>query len=149
MMTSTQPDSAMTEELARQIEAAGFAKLSATGMTDPVIARKLRVTKDEIRAYRAYRGVKGDQKARREWMVDQLRVMSTKVSYYRSTSGEVARKLGTTAPTLTNILAIAGIPAPRKARREIIVDLHSDGYSRSTTVSVFGCSDQLVSKIAG
>lgn len=147
-MTSTQPTPAMTDELAQQIETAGFAKLAATGMTDPVIARKLRITKDEVRTYRAYRGVKGDQKARRKWMVDQLRTMSTQVSYYRSTSGEVARTLGTTAPTLTNVLAIAGIPAPRKARREIIVDLHSDGYSRSTIVSVFGCSDELVRNLS-
>ena len=134
----------MTEELAQQIEASGFARLAATGMTDPILAQRLRITKEELRAYRAYRGVKANLSARRGWMTNQLRVMSTQVSYYRSTSGQVARKIGTTAPTLNNILASTGIPAPRKARREIIMDLHGKGHSRRTIVNVFDCSDQLV-----
>jgi len=81
-------------------------------------------------------------------MKKQLRTMSTQVSYYRSTSSQVALKIGTTAPTLNKVLATTGIPAPGKARREIIVDLHTDGHSRSTIVSVFGCSDQLVRNLS-
>lgn len=148
-MTTTETTApAMTEELAQRIEAAGFAKLAATGMTDPILAQKLRVTKEELRAYRAHRGIKVDAKARREWMIRQLRGMSTEASYYKSTSGQVARKIGTTPPTLNSILSMPGIPAPRKARREIIVDLHRSGHSRSTIVNVFGCSDQLVKTLS-
>jgi len=46
MTTQTAP--AMTEELAQQIDAAGFSKLAATGMTDPILANRLRITKEEI-----------------------------------------------------------------------------------------------------
>lgn len=138
----------MSDELAQQIEAAGFAKLAATGMTDPVIARRLRITVDGGRAYRAYRGISSDLAERREWMTKQLKKMSTEANFYKSTSGEIATLLGTTAPTLTSLLASSGIPAPRKARREIIVNLHDRGYSRSTIVSVFGCSEQLVRNLA-
>lgn len=146
MTTQTAP--AITEELAQQIEAAGFIKLSASGMTDPIIAQRIHVTKDDIRAFRAQRGIKANQTLRRQWMTKQLRSMSKEVSYYKSTSGQVAAKIGTTAPTLNNLLAATGIPAPRKARREIIVDLHGKGHSRSTIVSVFDCSEQLVRNLS-
>lgn len=147
-MTTTQTAPAITEELVQQIESAGFTRLAATGMTDPIIAKRINVTKGDIRAFRTHRGIKANQNLRRQWMVKQLRTMSTQVSYYRSTSGQVATKIGTTAPTLNNLLATTGIPAPRKARREIIVDLHTKGHSRGTIVSVFDCSDQLVRNLS-
>ena len=140
---------AITEELAQKIEDAGFESLAATGMTEPVLAKKLGVTQEELKAYREHRSVPVDFVVRRDWLSEQILAMAAKPeTYFQLSIAEIAEKLGTTAITVNSIIDVIGVDTPFIARQKIIKGLQESGYDSETIARVVGVSEKMVESLA-
>lgn len=136
----------LTDQLVLKIEAAGFDSLAATGMTEPLLAKKLGVTQEELSAYREYRSVPVDYTAQKEWMVRKLRTMEAKRgTYYQLTLGDLAEELGTNTQMLNKVIELANVDTPFMARQKVIAGLVEAGYENSLIASVMGVSEKMVS----
>lgn len=150
-MTSTTEISTpvITEELALKIEEAGFSDLAATGMTEPLLAKELGVTQEELKAYREYRSVPVDFFVRRDWLAEQIRAMAAKPeTYFQFSISDIAERLGTTSITVNSIIDAIGVDTPFIARQKIIVGLQESGYDTELIARVVGVSEKMVESLA-
>lgn len=134
----------MTEEQAVRIEAAGFARYNARGMTNPVIARKLGITTAELKMFRKYRGVPSSSYAKRDWLREALRKEASKTSYYHLNISTLADRLGTTGSTLGLVFAETGVPKPKETRKDFVRQLRQQGIRANTIGRALGVSEHVV-----
>lgn len=135
----------MIEQLARKIEAAGFDSLAATGMTEPVLAKELGITQDELTAYRKYRSVPVDFGTRQDWLIGQVRSMAAdRENYFQLSIGDIAAALGTTTFTVNKIIDLAGVETPHSARQKVIIGLLESGYDSDLIANIVGVSEKMV-----
>jgi hypothetical protein len=146
MTTTTETLSpVMTEQLVRKIEAAGFDSLAATGMTEPVLAKELGITQDELAAYRKYRSVPVDFETRNDWLIKQLRSMAAdRETYFQLSISDIAAALGTTTLTVNKVMDFAGVETPYSARQKVIVGLLESGYDSDLIANIVGVSEKMV-----